>query len=345
MARFSTLLTVIAAVLLLFSLSFQARAVTGKKRVVLIKTMPVPAVMNHSRWFVNGLKDLGYISGETLDLIEFQADGDRQRAENFLSKMLLTQKPDLVVSSATLASQAAYKVLKNKGIPLIFMTVSDPVGAGIVEKLGVASGEFVTGRVHELNRLTVLDAVVNLVGQKKTGEVTKFGIIASSYPSSQGEIVKLREIDLQRDDVSFFIKTIPYQKVPQGLPAMLEDVKKNIRLLENQINYWWEVSGPLAESPAFTELLQKNSKKKIALGVTMRSAEQGVLLVLTPNEKGTGLEVARLAKAILNGADPGKIPVVAPSAFDLGINLTTALNLDVIVPSDMLKLAGKNIYR
>ena len=66
---------------------------------------------------------------------------------------------------------------------------------------------------------------------------------------------------------------------------------------------------------------------------------------ITPNLEAAGREVALLADKILKGKDPGQIPVTPPLKFDLGFNLSTALKLKIVIPPDMLKLAGKNIYR
>jgi putative ABC transport system substrate-binding protein len=48
---------------------------------------------------------------------------------------------------------------------------------------------------------------------------------------------------------------------------------------------------------------------------------------------------------VLNGADPGSIPVVPPDNFDLGINLTTAMKLKIVIPSDLLTMAGERVFR
>ena len=51
-----------------------------------------------------------------------------------------------------------------------------------------------------------------------------------------------------------------------------------------------------------------------------------------------------LADAILRGKDPGTIPAAPPDAFELGINLDTALLNNMVVPPDLLELAGEQIY-
>ena len=101
----------------LFSLPCSAG--DGKKRIIMIETMPVPVVLEHSRWFVKGMKDLGYENGKNVEIVILKAEGDRNRAITLLNKALSQGKPDLVVTFATLASQAAFKVLKGTD-PFLF---------------------------------------------------------------------------------------------------------------------------------------------------------------------------------------------------------------------------------
>ncbi len=84
----------------------------------------------------------------------------RVKAEQLLRKAIAAKRPVLVVTNATLASQVARRVLEGSGTPMIFMTVSDPVGAGLIREIGVSTGTFVTGRVHTIDaRRFILPAV------------------------------------------------------------------------------------------------------------------------------------------------------------------------------------------
>jgi putative ABC transport system substrate-binding protein len=39
------------------------------------------------------------------------------------------------------------------------------------------------------------------------------------------------------------------------------------------------------------------------------------------------------------------MPVVPPAYFDIGINIATALQLNIVVPPDTLQMAGEHVYR
>lgn len=326
-------------------LTIRTTAIADLKRIILLETMPVPVVLEQCRFFTEHLAELGYENGKNLDLIILKANGDRVRAERILKNAINKNRPDLVATSATLASQTAAKVLKGTNIPIVFFTVSDPVGAGLIQKIGIPTGTNITGKVHMIDRRTRINMVMHLVGKSIKTRPIRIGFIHSSYASAVGDIRELKEATKNRNDIVFIDYRLNYRKVPNGMPTMLKEVKKGIEVLKDQVDFWWEPSGPLGEVEAYSQMLIEHSSAPIVMGTKLHSVKLGALLHLTPNTEATGREAAKIADAILKGAHAANIPVVPPQVFDMGINLTTALKLNIVVPFDILKLAGKNVYR
>lgn len=315
------------------------------KRVIILETMPVKAVRDHTKWFVIQLEKLGYEQGENLEIVVLQANGDRKRAASLLNEFIAQGRPDLVVTNATLASQEAARLLKGKNIPQLFFTVSDPVGAGLIKKIGQPTGTHITGKVFSLRRESKIDMVLRLVGQTDPKRPMRFGFIHSSYPSSVGDIRELIKAADKRDDVEFITYQLEYKNVPEGLPAMIEDTLAGIEALKDSVDFWWEPSGPLGETKDYTEALLAHSQVPIAWGNKLDSVMLGALIHIAPQMEASGRETADLADAILKGADPGKIPPNSPNSFEVGLNLTTALKNQIVIPPDILDLAGENIFR
>jgi putative ABC transport system substrate-binding protein len=314
----------------------------GEKQVIIIETMPVRAVTEQSRWCVAELTKLGTGTGPPPHIKIIKAMGSRNRATSLLKAAVADQKPDVVVTFATLASQAAHEVLGNTDIPIAFFTVSDPVGAGLVKEIGKPTNTNVTGRVFTLDRERKIKMLLRLV--KNRDRPVRFGIIHSDYPSAMGDVKALKQIASTDENVDFISVSVPYRPMPDGLDEMLNDVKKAISTLENRINFWWQPSGPLGEVPQYTDLLISESQIPIAYGNTVMSVKKGALLTLNPDFEAGGKEAAKIVYAILKGANPGDIPVVPPAGFHLGVNLKTALTLGVVIPSDMMMLAEGNIF-
>jgi len=315
------------------------------KKVILIETMPVPSVLDHSRWFQFQLKEMGYEQNKNLKLTILKANGDRQLSEKLLYAELARGNPDLVVTIATLASQTAAKLLKDTDIPILFFQVSDPVGAGLVKKINSPTGTNITGKVFTVNRDSKIEMLFRLVNQITAHRPIRFGFIHSTYPSSLGDIRELKVVAQRHGDIAFVPYEVEYRKVPAGLSAMIQDVKKGIKALEGKVDFWVEPSGPLGESYEYTQTILEYSAVPIVFGTKLDSVKRGVLMHVTPNMEASGRETALLADEILSGKDPGTIPVTPPSNFDLGINITTALKLKIVIPPDILQLAGKHVYR
>jgi putative tryptophan/tyrosine transport system substrate-binding protein len=134
-----------------------------RKRVIIVETMPVPKVLDHQRYFIQGLSNLGYHDGENVEIVILQANGDAALAEELLSRALAEGETDLVVGNATLGTQKAKKALDGTIIPLLFLSVGDPVGAGIVQRIGVATGTNITGVVNTSDREKKIDLVMDIL--------------------------------------------------------------------------------------------------------------------------------------------------------------------------------------
>ena len=315
------------------------------KKIILIETMPVPAVLESTRWFITQLKDMGYKEGTDISLTILKANGDRRRAETLLKNALAKDAPDVVVTNATLASQSAANVLKGRKIPIVFFTVGDPVGAGLIKKIGIPTGTHITGKVKSLPSKIRINIILRLVGQIIKKRPIRLGYIYPSYPSSIGDLRKLQKASEGGKKVTFVPYQIKYRKVPSGLPAMLKDTVTGISTLKDRVDFWWESAGPLGEVSEYTQTLLDHSSIPIVIGHKMDSVKMGALVCINASFEANGRETAMLVDAILKGTDPGDIPATPPTSFLLGINLTTALKMNVVVPPDIMELAGKHIYK
>lgn len=317
----------------------------GPKRVLLVQSMPVLPVLNHTTAFISHLGRLGHVPGRGLELVVLEPEGDRDRAAAMLNEAMTAGPVDLVVTSATLASQVAHERLAGEGIPQLFFTVSDPVGAGLVAELGRSDGGNITGKVHSVPRRTKIELALRLLGIAAGERPVRFGLIHADYPSSQGDVRLLAEAAADFPGVEFIPYVVAYRPIPVGLPAMLAGVEAGITALEGRVDYWWEPSGPLGETPEYTRLLRDRSRRPVVYGTNMESVRLGALLHVTPQDEATGREAAQLAAAILDGASPGGFPVTAPREVELGINLASAVGLGLAVPSELVLLAGPNLFR
>ncbi len=330
---------------LLVSFLIQPSGAAGKfKTIILLETMDVKVVIDRSHWFQVQMKELGYKEGINMELIILKAKGNYPLAESLLKNVLEKRKPDLVLSNATLASQAAKKLLKGTNIPQLFFTVADPVGAGLVESIGPSTGKNITGRVHNITRETKVKLVLRLIGAQIKTRPIRFGYIHSNYSSSMGDLNELEKIAKKNKDITFIPYEIEYKDFPENIDYMLKEMSKGLKQLDGKIDFLWEPLGPFAESIKYNEILKQEATVPVVYGVNRDSLQIGALINIEPDAEAEGREVGLLADRILNGEAPGDIPVIPPIKFNLGVNLTTAQKMNIVIPPDILKLAKGNIF-
>ena len=88
------------------------------------------------------LDQLGYVDGQNLHFVYRSAEG-RPELLPGLASDLIRMKPDVLVTGFGTVAAKAGKAAGN-GIPVVFMAVGDPVGAGVVASLARPGGN-VTG--------------------------------------------------------------------------------------------------------------------------------------------------------------------------------------------------------
>ena len=88
------------------------------------------------------LRELGYVEGKNLSFEYRSADGDPARLAA-LADELVRAKPDVLVAGwGTLAPKALKSATTT--IPIVFATVGDPIGAGLIQNLARPGGN-ITG--------------------------------------------------------------------------------------------------------------------------------------------------------------------------------------------------------
>jgi len=304
----------------------------------------VEAILDRSHWFQVYIKGLGDENGVNMELIILKAKGNYQLAESLLKDAITKRKIDLVITNATMASQAAAKLLDGTDIPQLFFTVSDPVGAGLVKNVGSATGKNITGRVHSITRKIKIKIVLRLIENTIKTRPIRFGYFHSTYPSSMGDLDHLKKIAEKNKNIVFIPFAIPYKDFPKNIDYMLKELSKGLKQLNGEIDFLWGPTGPFAESAEYINLIHDETSIPVVYGPNKLSTQMGALLNLSPSAESDGQEIALLADRILKGESPGTIPVTTPIKFNLGLNLTTAQKLDIIVPPDILKLAKGNIF-
>ena len=129
--------------LVVFALSIPAEAQQAKKvpRIGLLTTGSSSSFANNLGVFSQGLHKLGYIEGQNIVIESRYSEGKFERLPD-LAAELIRLKVDVIIAASTPGVLAAKNATST--IPIIFVSVADPIGSNLVKSLARPGGN-ITG--------------------------------------------------------------------------------------------------------------------------------------------------------------------------------------------------------
>jgi putative ABC transport system substrate-binding protein len=273
--------------------------------------------------FQNGLRELGYVEGQNV-VIEYRHENRELERLADSAAELVRLKPDILVAVTTNAALAARKATAT--IPIVFMGVTDPVAAGLVESLARPGGNS-TG----VTNMAAVLAGKRLEFLKET--VPRIGRVAVLWdPQAPGSVPQWKEAQLAAAKLGVQLHSMEASNTEDYEGVFKEAVKARSGAIMMTLN-------PLANS---------NQKELAELAINARLpsicaradyAENGCLMAYGPGYSIEGRDGARYVDRILRGGKPAEIPVEQPTKFEFIVNLKTARRIGVTVPESVLNQA------
>jgi putative tryptophan/tyrosine transport system substrate-binding protein len=276
--------------------------------------------------FVGRLHELGWMEGRNIAIEYRWADGRTERFAE-ISSEFVRLKVDVIVTHGTAAVAAAKRA--TTVIPIVFASVGDPVGAGLVASLARPGGNITGLSVQQTDaapkRLELLGEVVP--------RLHRLAIVANA--DSRSSMLDMTDVRDRAGSLGLQPLTIEIRGAEQIEPA--------IKALKGKADALYVVADPLF----FT-----NRTKISALAMNLRLptmsnfreyAEAGCSMSYGPNYLDLFQRAATLVDKILRGAKPADLPVEQPTKFELVINLKTAKALGLTIPPSVLGRADQVI--
>jgi len=275
--------------------------------------------------FREGLRELGYVEGQTHTLEIRRAEGRPERLGE-LAAELVRAEPDVLVTGGTEAISAAMKATTT--IPIVFGTSGDPVARGFVVSLARPGGN-VTGITQEggeepAKRLEFLKEAFPTIA--RVG-VLWTQAVASGYGQTQAAA---RTLGLQVLSLEV--------RGPDDLDGVLATAAGGA--VDGLV-----VHGAATFSGARArQILEFASQNHLpAMYATTEFGQAGGLLTYAPNFPAQYRRAATYVDKILKGAKPADLPVQQPTAYDFVINLKTAQAIGLTIPPSVLQQATEVI--
>jgi putative ABC transport system substrate-binding protein len=279
----------------------------------------------HQEAFAHALNELGWANGRNviIDTRWTAADAGRMLAD---ARSLVALAPDLILASGGVTMQALLQVTRT--VPIIFLQVLDPVGAGYVRSLARPGGN-VTGFTNFEYGMS--GKWLELVKQIMP-EMTRAAVLRD--PAATSGTAQFAAIQA----VAPFLKV---DLTPLGMDDAGE-IERSIAEFARGTNGGLVVV-PGARAGVHRELIiALAARHRLPAIYPYRSfVTRGGLMSYGPNPTDQFRQAAAYADRILNGDKPADLPVQAPTKFELVINLKTAKALGLTVPPMLLARADE----
>ncbi|MGI8895900.1 MAG: ABC transporter substrate-binding protein [Casimicrobiaceae bacterium] len=276
--------------------------------------------------FIDGLRDRGWIEGKNV-AFDFRASEGRDERFPTLRAELVQRRVDLIVTGGTPPTVAAAKVTTT--IPIVFWSVGDPVGLGLVESLARPgrnlTGTGALGPAHA-KMLELLKEVFPKATRIAMFFNDAFPLLVSQRPQIDAMArrlgVELTAIQVRGpEDIERAFGTVAHGKFDAlfivGQPFLAAERVRLAKLaLETRI-------------PAISPF-------NVA-------TEAGLLMSYGSRFVDDMRRLPDYIDRIFKGAKPGDLPVEQPTTFHFVINLRTAKAIGVVVPPAMVARADQLI--
>jgi putative tryptophan/tyrosine transport system substrate-binding protein len=299
----------------------------GTRRRVGFLAMDVVEPTVQKAW-LEGLRNHGWIDGRNL-IIEYRYAPSQDRLPAFAAE-LVALSPDVLIAPNPPAAVALKSATAS--IPIVFVTVADPVGIGLVQSLsrpggnitGLATyvpGNFVAKWIEILREMVPAASKVAIL--INPGSPTHRLIVAKELPQAARKLgVALPVVEastVEELDIAFASAAAQHADaiIPFGDALTVNNATR--------------VTALAAEH------------RLPALYLFRLFATNGGLISYGPDLADVFFRAGGYVDKILKGTKPSDLPVEQPTKFELVINMKTANTLGLTVPPTLLAQADEVI--
>lgn len=311
--------------------------------IAVIETLPVDIVTESRLAFTEELRRL--LPNQQIAFSVYNAQASEQTAADILTSLETSSPPDLIVSVATLATRALHKSDAFLETPKLFMVVSAPVEEGIVPALGEVSPRNITGESHVLDAKVKLDMLDGILRASNIPEPLTIALVHSTYPSSTNAVNHLMALEDDYENINLVAVSTPFIEGRDGLLEMASDIATSLHEYEGTLDGYWLSSGPLVELDGLVEKLFEENQLLPLFAENIEAVKEGALIGVVSEPESVGKSAAQKAKLILERKSARDIPVTKMDTYTVAVNVSTAIKLQLPIPSNYLKLSKNHIYQ
>ncbi len=277
--------------------------------------------------FVQALRDLGWVEGRNVQLDvrlpkPTAADIRKHVAE------LVAAAPDVILTSG--GTTLPLLLQTTRTIPIVFMSVVDPVGAGFVQRLSRPGGN-ATGFMSFEYSLS--GKWLELIKQSAPSTTHAAVIRDPSTTSGIGQFAVIQSVAS-----SIGVEVVPVD----GRDA--DEINRGIEVVAGTPHGGLIVTASAAANAHRDQIIALAARHRLSAVYPRRAwVERGGLMSYGPDVFAASRQAAGYVDRILKGEKPADMPVQAPTKYELVINLKTARALGLTIPDKLMALADEVI--
>jgi ABC-type uncharacterized transport system substrate-binding protein len=298
----------------------------GRKLPTIGMAIPVDAATDapFQKAFRDGLRELGYVDGQNINLIVRYSDGDPVKLRALIQE-LIRLRVDVLAGDAPTLKEAT------STIPIVSAMMGDPVRTGLVASLAHPGGNLTGLSTQRYDT----DPKLLQLTKELLPNLKRLCLLLDDTRERDLIHYADNEFRVLARDVGVSVRVIPVRN-----PGEVRSAPKLVRRERPQALMIW-ASAFIYQH--LNTLIASAADGLPVVGEGRQSTESGAVLAYSPDFEDVFKRSAIYVDKILRGAKPGDLPIEQPTKFKLVVNLKAAKALGIAVPESILVRADEVI--
>jgi putative ABC transport system substrate-binding protein len=277
--------------------------------------------------FQQVLQQGGWSDGRNLRIDIRWGENDVDRDRKYAAE-LVALAPGVILANGTLSVAALQHVTRT--LPIVFVGVADPVGAGFVDTLARPGGNVTGFMIFEYS---LSGKWLELLKQIAP-QLTQAAVLRD--PANPAGIAQFGAIQTAAQSLGVEVKPVSVRDAGE--------IERAVAAFARPANGGLIVTPSASVSAHHDLIISLAARQKLPAVYPFRSmVTSGGLISYGPDLVDQFRRAAGYVDRILKGEKPADLPVQAPTKYELAINLKTARALGLTVPPALLARADEVI--